>query len=263
LTTDRWIAARVTALGYGAGRVYLAGDACHTHPPFGGYGMNMGIADAVDIGWKIAAMVQGWGGPNLLASYEAERRPVHDQVMDEAVKNHSVLSQHLVDPLLEATTAEGDATRRAVGARILETKVNEFHTLGVVLGVNYAGSPIVAADGTTPPPFSRIYTPSASPGCLAPHAWLADGSSLYDHFGEGFTLLCLRGRDGVERFGTAARELRIPLTVFAPERPGLRDLYGADFALIRPDQYVAWRGDALPEKPADVLRHITGAMTPR
>ena len=259
LTTDLWAAGRVSAESYGGGRVFLAGDACHTHPPFGGYGMNMGIADGVDIGWKVSAMLQGWGGPSLLASYETERRPVHDLVMDEAVRNYAVLSQHLVDARLEEDTDEGAAARRAVGARILETKANEFHALGVVLGVHYAGSPLVVGDGTAPPPFSTTYAPSASPGCLAPHAWLGDGSSLYDHFGPGFTLLKLGEVAGLERLEAAARERGMPFTVFAPGDARLAGLYGARLALIRPDQHVAWRGDAPPDDAGGLLDAVRGA----
>jgi 2-polyprenyl-6-methoxyphenol hydroxylase-like FAD-dependent oxidoreductase len=247
LSNDEWIAHRLIAERYRDRRVFLAGDACHLHPPFGGYGMNMGIADAVDLGWKMAAALQGWGGPRLLDSYEAERRPVHEFVMDEAVANHALLPKHMWRPGLADAGAEGARLRAEVGAAIKAAKVREFNTLGVVLGYNYSGSPIVVDDGSAPPPrHFRDYVPSAHPGCLAPHAWLADGSSLYDHFGPGFTLLITDGT-------APSVNTRVPLKVV--REPEVRDLYQARFALIRPDQHVAWRGDALS---ADIFDRITG-----
>lgn len=246
LAIDYWTASRASAESYGNGRVFLAGDACHVHPPFGGYGMNMGIADAVDIGWKLAAVLQGWGGAPLLSAYEAERRPVHDAVMDEAVRNMALQSSQLLHEKLEENSAEGAEVRRRMGAAILQNKAAEFHTLGIVLGVNYSGSPVVAADGTQPPPLTTAYVPSAHPGCLAPHTWLDDGSSLYDHFGAGFTLLLTGPEaddDEVFRLQEAFADRNIPLRTIAPQSPRLRELYLAPLVLIRPDQHVAWRGD--------------------
>src|SRR5204863_280889 len=118
LSSDEWVASRLLATHYRDRRVFLAGDACHLHPPFGGYGMNMGIADGVDLGWKIAAVLQGWGGAKLLDSYEPERRPVHNFVMDEAVANHSTLANDLKRDGIEDATDEGAAIRRDVGVRI-------------------------------------------------------------------------------------------------------------------------------------------------
>jgi 2-polyprenyl-6-methoxyphenol hydroxylase-like FAD-dependent oxidoreductase len=250
VSNDEWVAQRLIADRYRDRRVFLAGDACHVHPPFGGYGMNMGIADAVDLGWKIAAVLQGWGGARLLASYEAERRPVHEFVMDEAVANHALLPTHMWRDGLEDASPAGERLRRELGAQIKAAKVREFNTLGVVLGYNYSGSPIVVADGSAPPPrHFKDYVPSAHPGCLAPHAWLADGSSLYDRFGAGFTLLITDGSTA------PSANTRLPLTVL--REPGVRDLYQARYALIRPDQHVAWRGDSLPY---DVFDRITGRI---
>ena len=260
LSSDEWIASRLIADRYRDRRVLLAGDACHLHPPFGGYGMNMGVADAVDLGWKLAAVLQGWAAPALLDSYTAERKPVHEYVMDEAVANHALLSNQLWQEGLEDDTPRGAEIRTAAGARIYEAKRREFDTLGVVLGYRYENSPVIVPDGSAPPPrHFRDYVPSAHPGCLAPHAWLEDGSSLYDHFGHGFTLLS-DGRDDdleVHRAVRVAEELRIPLKLLrAPSRP-VAELYGARHALIRPDQHVAWRGDA-PRDWAAVLRRVTG-----
>ena len=259
---DPWVAHKLVADRYDKGRVFLAGDACHLHPPFGGFGMNMGIGDAVDLGWKLAATLQGWGGPELLASYEAERRKVHERTIAEAVINYGVLSNQLVRPGLEDPGPLGEATRREVGEIIEATKLREFRTLGIVLGSRYEDSPIIVSDGSEPPPeHFMLYVPSAHPGCLAPHLWLADDSSLYDHFGDGFTLLVTAGeaRQAAD-FSARAAALDIPLTVLAPADRRLPARYGARFALIRPDQHVAWRGDALPGDAAGLLAHVTGTI---
>lgn len=259
---DPWVAHKLVADHYEQGRVFLAGDACHLHPPFGGFGMNMGIGDAVDLGWKLAATLQGWGGPELLASYEAERRQVHERTIAEAVINYGVLGNQLVRPGLEDPGPLGEATRREVGEIIEATKLREFRTLGIVLGSRYADSPVIVPDGSEPPPeHFMLYVPSAHPGCLAPHLWLNDGSSLYDHFGSGFTLLVTAGEtQQAAGFAAVAEHLGIPLTVLAPGDRRLPARYAARFALIRPDQHVAWRGDALPADAAALLARVTGAI---
>ncbi|MFV3126723.1 FAD-dependent monooxygenase [Niveispirillum sp. KHB5.9] len=256
LSSDEWVASRFVADKYRQGRIFIAGDACHLHPPLGGYGMNMSVADSVDLGWKLAAVLDGWADPSLLDSYEGERRPVHRRVVDEAVVNHAAAAA-VLRPGLEDAGPAGDALRREVGDLIRGTRVQEFRSLGVVLGYSYAGSPFVAAEDAAPPALSITeYRPSAYPGRLAPHAWLADGSSLYDLFGAGFTLLVME--DGADA-GTAARDaarMGVPLTIARPSAPGLAALYGAGLALIRPDQHVAWRGDAWPG--GEILARVTG-----
>lgn len=262
--TDPWTAQSLVADTYARGRVFLAGDACHLHPPFGGFGMNMGIGDAVDLGWKLAAVLQGWGGPSLMDSYMAERRPVHLRTIRESEINYATVGNQLVRPAIEEEGSAGDSDRREAGKAILATKAREFQTLGLVLGANYAGSPIVVADGTAPPPEDATnYVPSASPGCLAPHAWLADGSSIYDHFGKGFTLLQTKSVAGqpeasnIQDFALEAERRKIPLEFLGLDEPGLQALYGARLVIIRPDQHVAWRGDALPPL-GQMLDRITG-----
>ena len=256
---DPWLAQSLIADRYDDGRLFLAGDACHLHPPFGGFGMNMGIGDAVDLGWKLAAVLQGWGGPGLLPSYQVERRQVHQRTMREAELNYATVGNQLVRPALEDASAAGDTTRMDVGDTIRATKAREFYTLGLVLGARYEASPVILPDGTAPPAESvEDYVPSACPGSLAPHGWLPDGSSLYDHFGPGFTLLCLDGSDGAP-LSRAASQLGIPLTVLHQASPRLRTLYQTRFALIRPDQHVAWRGDVLPDA-ARLLQHVTGQV---
>ena len=261
LSSDEWVASRLIADKYRDRRIFLAGDACHLHPPFGGYGMNMGVADGVDLGWKIAAVLHGWGGPALLDSYEQERRPVHEFVMDEAVANHAMLGNQLWQEGLEDATDAGARLRAEVGARIQVAKIREFNTLGVVLGYRYDDSPIIVGDGTEPSARDFInYVPSARPGSLAPHAWLHDGTSLYDHFGRGYTLLATAGADphALDRARDAAAAAGVPLKVIKPQEPGVKDHYQARYTLIRPDQHVGWRGNALPEQLGDLFARLCG-----
>ena len=261
LSSDEWVASRLLADRYADRRVFLVGDACHLHPPFGGYGMNMGVADGVDLGWKLAAVLQGWGGPALPGSYERERRPVHNFVMDEAVANHAVLGNQLWQDGLEDDDAAGAELRRAVGSRIEMAKMREFNTLGVVLGYRYDDSPVIVPDGSPAPEHDFVnYVPSARPGALAPHAWLHDGSSLYDHFGQGFTLLCTHEADAgaMQAAQDAARRAGVPLTLVQPKERVLQQLYGARYTLVRPDQHVAWRGDEWPADGLGLFRRVCG-----
>src|SRR5262245_12703329 len=256
---DPWIAHRLIAERYGKGRVFLAGDACHLHPPSGGHGMNMGIGDAVDLGWKLAATLQGWGGPGLLDTYGFERKPVHQRVIDAAVESYALVGSELVRAGIERAGAEGDRARRELGEVILKHKLPEFRSLGLVLGYRYRDSPILVADGTDPTPEQVTeYHPSAHPGCLAPHLWLEDGSSLYDHLGPGYTLLARSPQTGAALGGaTAAGGLRPKVLPVADLRSA--QLYEAGMALVRPDQHVAWRGDRLPDDAAALLDRVRGA----
>jgi 2-polyprenyl-6-methoxyphenol hydroxylase-like FAD-dependent oxidoreductase len=260
---DHWTAHQLIARAYRAGRAFLAGDACHLHPPFGGHGMNMGIGDAVDLGWKLSAVLKGWGGEALLDSYEIERRQVHRRVVDEAVENNSRSSRSLVVEGIEADGPAGDAVRAGVKEQILIHKPQEFLALNVVLGSRLVTSPVLAADdfGTPAPLNAGAYVPSANPGSLAPHVWLAEGkargASLYDHFAvEGLTLLVTnpQAMAAAETVAQAARAVGVPLRVIAPESPTLHALYEADMALIRPDQFIAWRGNCAADASKALLR---------
>lgn len=257
LSSDEWMASTLVADRYSKGRVHLIGDSCHLHPPFGGYGMNMGVADGVDIGWKIAAVLQGWGAPSLLDTYWAERAPAHRHVIKEAGQNHALSPNQLYRDGIEDDGREGEQVRSAVAELILENKRAEFFGLGVVLGYCYRDSPIIIDDGSqaTWEP-NRDYEPSAVPGCLAPHHWLSDAESLYDRFSEGFTLLVF----GEHRADVAAAEAeaaasRTPLAILSLDDADVAASYGASLALVRPDQIVAWRGEAWPR---GLLGRVTG-----
>ena len=261
LSTDEWTASRLLSNSYRDRRVFLAGDACHVHPPFGGYGMNMGVADGVDLGWKLAAVLQGWGGAQLLDSYERERRPVHEMVLEEAVTNHSMLGNQLWKEGMDQDSHHGAALRAEVGAKIQAAKMREFSTLGVMIGYHYEDSPVIVGDGTPAHGHDFVnYVPSSRPGSRSPHAWLHDSSSLFDHFGHGFTLLASKDApsEAIDQARLQAQTAGVPLKVIQPNELAIPVLFPKRFTLIRPDQHVAWRGDAWPHASVGLFEKVTG-----
>ncbi|SPL93418.1 2-polyprenyl-6-methoxyphenol hydroxylase and related FAD-dependent oxidoreductases [[Actinomadura] parvosata subsp. kistnae] len=218
LATDPWTARMLLADRYATDRVFLAGDAAHQNPPYGGHGFNTGIGDAVNIGWKLAAVLHGWAPASLLATYESERRPVAADTIEEAARNMATLAPELADPALMGDDAEFEKVRPAVAEAVLRTKDSEFHSLDLVLGYTYAGSSIV----------------SSGAGERLPHRWLAPGESLYDRLGPAFSLVGDQRSPGAAVVVAEAAELGVPLRVV--------DLPGEPLALVRPDQHVAWRG---------------------
>ena len=239
----------LVADAFGAGRVLLAGDAAHLFTPTGGLGYNTAVDDAVNLGWKLAALAQGWGGPGLLNSYEAERRPAALRNTAYARGFANSIGNHRVDPDIEAPTHAGAQARQKAGDYLNQHARAEFNIPGITLGTRYDGSPLVTPDGTTPPADTpSVYVPTACPGGRAPHAWLSDGRSLFDAFGPGFTLLhTAESRADASVLATQAASANIPLTILDHPAPDLRALYQADFALVRPDQVVAWRGNNLAD----------------
>ena len=253
-TRRSWVAGR-----YGDGDVFLVGDAAHQCSPTGGFGLNTGIGDALDIAWKLAATLAGWGGPGLLASYEAERRPVGLRNIAEATRNFEQYA--LPDATaIEDDTDEGRDLRARIAALIKETRSRQFLSDGIAMGYCYAESPIVCPDGTpVPPDPPSEYTPSGRPGGRAPHLWLEDGRSVLDLFGDGFTLLRLgeNAPDGGSlRAAATARGMKLSIAEIA--NPAARALYGRRLALVRPDGHVAWRADAAPEDAAAVIDRLRG-----
>lgn len=253
--TDPWTARMLLAPSYGRDGIFLVGDAAHLNPPWGGHGFNTCVGDAVNLAWKLAAVEQGWGSEELLDSYEQERRPIAQRMIREAAANGKALAYDFVDAHLDDDGPQGEAAR-ARAHEALQVKEGEFLSLGLVLGYTYTGSRLNTADGTQPPAEDPVhYTPSASPGCLLPHTWLADGRSLYDLLGEGFTLLVdedASRRPGAGRpwaeVASSARRAGIPVTVQTVTHleGGARpeQAWGAPCVLVRPDQHVAWRGDS-------------------
>ncbi|MBO0686352.1 MAG: FAD-dependent monooxygenase, partial [Candidatus Dormibacteraeota bacterium] len=245
------------------GRVFLAGDAAHVHTPMGAHGMNMGIGDAVDLGWKLAAVLDGWAHPNLLDTYAIERTPLHQRVLEEATRNYGNLPNHFLQEGLDAGDGAGDRIRREVAGRIREAKLREFSSLGLVLGSTYPRSPIVVPDGMPPVPEQVVeFTVAARAGRRIPHAWLDDRRSLFDRLGSGYTLLCFGASTEAARLAGAAAARRLPLAVEEVQEPRAAALFGSRLALVRPDQILAWHGDELPADPDALLDVVTARRPP-
>jgi hypothetical protein len=261
ISVQRWEPRQLVANHFGTKRVLLAGDACHLFVPTGGFGMNTGIGDAVDLAWKLAAVVEGWGGPRLLASYDSERRPVGLRNTLEAADNYASSRNIVVDlENIEVPGRPGAQARKAVAAR-LPPKIKHFAPIGVHLGYRYEGSPIVVPDGTPAPPGeTSSYAPTSRPGHRAPHVWLGDGVSILDLFGRGFTLLSFGAlQTEYDAFANAARSVNLPLTIEEIVNPDAAERYQRRLVLVRPDGHVAWRGDTAPENVRQILDQVRGA----
>jgi 2-polyprenyl-6-methoxyphenol hydroxylase-like FAD-dependent oxidoreductase len=257
-----WTRRAVVAERYGAGRVFLAGDAVHQLSPTGALGMNTGIADAVDLGWKLAAVLRGFGGARLLASYEAERRPVglrNVAMAAEFYLQHEAFEHGFAS--IEDDSDEGRALRRRCGDALVRGVGRMFRTIGLQIGYRYEASPICVPDGTVAPPDDpETYVPTARPGARAPHVFLADGRSTLDLFRRGFVLLRL-GADSADTaaFAAAAQSCNLPLEVVTLHEPAAAALYERRLVLVRPDGHVAWRGDEVPCDPEGIIDRVRGA----
>ena len=260
LVANAWRPRLAVAESYGRGRVWLAGDSVHQVVPTGGYGMNTGVGDAVDLGWKLAATIEGWGGADLLASYEAERRPV-------ALKNREASARHMgirleiagaATPQIHEDSSAGAIARRALGRKILDLGNLENEALGIELGYRYDDSPIVCHEEGEPPPFeAERYLPSTWPGLRVPSVFVSGGEALFDLLGRGFTLLRFAAVD-TGALEIAARERGLPLHVLDVRDDDARRIYQRDLVLVRPDHHVAWRGNAEPQDASAVIARVCG-----
>src|SRR3954464_11253006 len=264
LSVMRWVRRELVADSYGRGRVYLAGDSVHLTSPTGAMGMNTGMQDAVDLGWKLDAVLKGWAGPGLLSTYEHERKPV-------AVRNIKASTENLERMLAPRTTRKpppdvfqpgpaGDAARKAYGDWYTELMSHEWFMNGYHLGYRYDESPIIVPDGTPAPPLEgRTYTQIARPGARAPHVWLADGRSTLDLYGRGFVLLRLGpNAPAGEALQRAADEAGVPLEVVALDMPDVLKAYERRLVLVRPDGHVAWRDDGEPADAGALIDTVRG-----
>jgi 2-polyprenyl-6-methoxyphenol hydroxylase-like FAD-dependent oxidoreductase len=266
LSVLRWVRRELVADSYGRERIYLAGDAVHLTSPTGAMGMNTGMQDAVDLGWKLDAVLKGWAGLSLLSTYERERKPV-------AARNIKASTENLERMLAPRTThkppsevfepgPKGDAARKAYGDWYTELMSHEWFMNGYHLGYRYDDSPIVVQDGTPAPPLEgKTYTQIARPGARAPHVWLAEGRSTLDLYGRGFVLLRLgAGAPAGEDLQRAARDRGVPLEVVAIEAPDVLNAYQRRLVLVRPDGHVAWRADAEPVDAGAIIDRVRGKL---
>jgi 2-polyprenyl-6-methoxyphenol hydroxylase-like FAD-dependent oxidoreductase len=261
LSCDPWRQNLLLADRYQEGRVFLAGDAAHLVIPTGGLGMNSGVGDAIDLAWKLAATLRGWGGPKLLASYEIERRQVGER--NVGASRYATLGRRkwrsMWRPDIRDDTPSGRQTRRdlAATADIEQRKSNEM--IGAELGYRYVDSPVICDIPGGPEHLFRDYRPTTWPGARLPHLWLADGSAMQDRIGQAFTILRLgRTRADAGPLARAIASHGAPVAVLEVPDQVARDVYRFDLLLVRPDLHVVWRGQQPPEDPAEVAAIATG-----
>jgi FAD binding domain len=261
LASSVWRPNALLADSYGSGRILLAGDAAHTMIPTGGYGINTGLSDAINLGWKLAAAVHGWGGAQLLASYELERRPVGERNRNASVENAMVVLRYrdIVDPrLIDDDHDTGTAHREHV-AQFLAANDAENISLGIELDVRYDNSPVVVSDGSAAPPWDRrAFVPTVRPGHRAPNVMLGEQDTLFDQFGPGFTLVdALGDSDQSRQLVSEAVRISLPIRHLALTDPVLRAVYQHRLALVRPDLHIAWSGTDIADA-ADVIDCVRG-----
>ncbi len=266
LSVNEWTQHLLCAERYGEGRAFIAGDAAHLVIPTGGLGMNTGVGDAVDLSWKLAATLVGWGGPQLLPSYEAERRPIG---LRNVKASRSAMAgrqgwRAAYQPNIKDNTPEGRATRAKMAGLfdMQQRKVTEI--LGYEAGYRYVNSPILWEEpGDGPDPDNPFYIPTTWPGARLPHVWLRDGTALHDRLGPGYALLRLGGTQAdISGLECSFRELRAPLEVLDVPGDRPREIYRYDLLLVRPDLHVVWRGNTLPPNTAGLAEIATGHLSP-
>jgi 2-polyprenyl-6-methoxyphenol hydroxylase-like FAD-dependent oxidoreductase len=262
IAKEDWVGRRLVAHRFCDRRVFICGDAAHLWIPHGGYGMNAGIADAANLSWMIAATLAGWAPLAILDAYEAERRPIADEMsrftMDFALK--IIKQRREISARIELPGPVGDAVRARLGREAYELDVQQQCCGGLNFGYFYARSPIIAYDGDPHPAYTMYdFTPSTVPGCRAPHLWLTDHHSLYDALGPGYTLVRVDPSAHVSGIIETAARRGVPLLVIDVDTPDAGALYKRKLTLVRPDQHVAWRCDEEPRSPLDLIDLVRGA----
>ena len=272
LNGAHWVCRELVAEAYGSGRAFIAGDAAHQNTPAGGFGMNTGMGDAVDLAWKLWGTLNAWGGMELLASYQAERQPVAQRNAQQATKNWGNFRLK-VGNAIDKDTPEAAEQRAACKQALLNADViRQYETDGIALGYRYDPSTIVISDRTNAPSDdSREYVPTSRPGHRAPHAWVDDAQgsrvrrrSTLDLFGEGFTLLSFGAEAAdLEALMSAAHFRGVPITHTAIDDRRIADLYERKLVIVRPDGHVAWRGDKPPREASAIIDSMRGAAVDR
>jgi 2-polyprenyl-6-methoxyphenol hydroxylase-like FAD-dependent oxidoreductase len=260
LAKEDWIGRRLVADRLQEGRIFICGDAAHLWVPYAGYGMNAGIADAMNLSWKLAAHLKGWASEAILTAYEVERLPITDQVSRFAMSHAlgAIKERTNVPPQVLHKTPAGEAIRKEVGAAAYDLHIQQFACAGLNFGYFYPDSPLIAYDGEAAPGYTMFnYAPSTAPGCRTPHLWLEDGRSLYDAVGQDYTMLRLDVGIDVEPLMSAAARAGVPVELLDVRPADVSDVYRHKLVLNRPDGHVAWRGDALPANPAELIAQIS------
>jgi 2-polyprenyl-6-methoxyphenol hydroxylase-like FAD-dependent oxidoreductase len=262
LGKEDWIGRRLVADRFRDRRVFICGDAAHLWVPYAGYGMNAGIADAMNLSWLLAAHLSGWAAASILDAHEKERQPITEQVSRFAMRHAegAIKERTTLPPEIEQGGAAGHAARSQVGKAAYDLNVQQFACAGLNYGYFYDSSPLITYDGEPQPGYTmHDYTPSTVPGCRTPHFWLPDGRSLYDAMGPWYTLLRFDVDVDVSPLAHAAVARRMPLTILDCPSPHLPAPYRHKLLLSRPDQHVAWRGDSLPLDIDEFVDRLTGS----
>jgi len=263
ISKQDWIGRRLIAERFRDRRVFLAGDAAHIWAPYGGYGMNAGIADATNLSWLLAAHLNGWAPAAILDAYEAERLPITEQVSHFAMSQAEQDAQRrsAVPSAIGDEGPEGDRVRAEAGRIACEMNAGVYAAAGLNFGYFYDNSPLIAYDSGIHPSYTMgSFTSSSVPGCRVPHLWLDDGRSLYDAFGPEYSLLRFDPSTVVTPLAAAARQRGLPLTVLDVASKEAAALYSTKLVLARPDKHVAWRGDKLPADSLKLIDQIRGAL---
>jgi 2-polyprenyl-6-methoxyphenol hydroxylase-like FAD-dependent oxidoreductase len=264
LAKEDWIGRRLVADRFRDRRVFICGDAAHLWVPYAGYGMNAGIADAMNLSWILAAHLSGWAPETILDAHQRERQPITEQVSRFAMQHAlgAIRERTTVPPALEDATPAGDAARREVGEAAYALHVQQFACAGLNFGYFYDDSPIIAYDGESAPGYTmHRHTPSTAPGCRAPHFVLDDGRPLQDALGAWYTLLRFDAAVDVAPLQRAAAAAGVPLALLDVQVTLALPVYRHRLLLCRPDQHVAWRGDTVPADPAALIDRIRGARS--
>jgi 2-polyprenyl-6-methoxyphenol hydroxylase-like FAD-dependent oxidoreductase len=262
LSKEDWIGRRLIADKFRDRRVFLCGDASHIWVPYAGYGMNAGIADAANLAWLLGAHLAGWAPSAILDAYESERLPITDQVSRFAMAHalRMAAQRSSIPAEVEMEGAAGAAARSAIGRAAYELNVHQYCCGGLNFGYFYDASPIIAYDGAPHPAYTMYeFTPSTVPGCRLPHFERADGTSLYDALGAGYTLLRFDRSIEVSPLLAAAADRRVPLQLLDLEPGEGASLYEHGLVLCRPDQHVAWRANEVPQEPSWLIDLVRGA----
>jgi 2-polyprenyl-6-methoxyphenol hydroxylase-like FAD-dependent oxidoreductase len=262
ISKEDWYGRRLIANKFRDRCAFVAGDAAHIWVPYAGYGMNAGIADAMNLSWLLAAHRNGWAPAAILDAYEAERWPITSQVSRFAMSHAEaeIRRRGAVPDDIEDAGPQGERAREQVGRLTYEINVQQYACAGLNFGTYYDRSPIIAYDGAGHPAYTMDhYTPSTVPGCRTPHLWCKDGASLYDAMGEGFTLLRFDSLIDVAALEAAARIRGVPLKILDIEKNNAAIFDGNALVLSRPDQHVAWRGNRLPVDPVRLIDRVRGA----
>jgi 2-polyprenyl-6-methoxyphenol hydroxylase-like FAD-dependent oxidoreductase len=262
LGREDWVGRRLVANTVRNRRVFICGDAAHLWVPYAGYGMNAGIADAVNLSWMLAAHLRGWAPPTILDAHENERLPT-TELVSRFVARHAtsaIAERTSVPAEIDDDSAAGAAARARIGTAAYNLHVQQFACAGLNYGYCYESSPLIAYDGEPAPGWSmREYTPSTVPGCRTPHLWLPGRRSLYDAMGPEYTVLRFDPAIEISGLVRAASECDMPLSVLDIGIRQLPQPYRHKLLLSRPDQHVAWRGDRLPDDPRALIDIVRGA----